>query len=116
MSARSLITTHVLDTATGQPAAEVGVILLRQNERAEWDQLASGETDADGRVAHLLPVGAVSPGRYRLIFATGEYHTNRGIAAFYPEVSIDFLVTVALEHYHVPLLLSPFGYTTYRGS
>lgn len=116
MNSQSPITTHVLDTATGQPAAKVGVALLRQNASGTWEELSKGETNADGRITDLLSAGALSPGRYRLTFASGEYHQRRGVAAFHPEVTIDFQVSEALEHYHVPLLLSPFGYTTYRGS
>lgn len=116
MNSHSPITTHVLDTATGRPAAKLGVALHRQNAAGTWEEIAKGETNPDGRVTDLLPVGPVAPGRYRFTFATGEYHHRRGVIAFYPEVSVDFEVSAALEHYHVPLLLGPFGYTTYRGS
>lgn len=101
------ITTHVLDTSVGRPAAGVAVRLLRDNE-----EVASGTTDTDGRWA-ALDGAATAPGDYRLAFATGDYF--RG-ASFHPQVVIDFTVSDAAEHHHVPLLLSPFGYTTYRGS
>jgi len=96
--------THVLDTTTGRPAAGVAVLL---------DERELGSTDADGR---LRPTGHLGPGRHRLTFGTGDYFGARGVAAFYPEVTIAFTVTDPAEHYHVPLLLSPFGYSTYRGS
>lgn len=101
------VTTHVLDTSVGRPAAGVAVRLLRDNE-----EVASGTTDNDGRWA-ALDGTATTPGDYRLAFATGDYF--RG-ASFHPQVVIDFTVNDAAEHHHVPLLLSPFGYTTYRGS
>ena len=110
-----MITTHVLDTARGHPAQGVPVVLECASGDG-WQLLGSGATDADGRVRDLLAEGA-SPGagRYRLTFDTGAYFRDRGEAAFYPEVSVVFTVA-ADEHHHVPLLLSPFGYSTYRGS
>jgi 5-hydroxyisourate hydrolase len=113
------ITTHVLDSALGMPAAGVPVRLLRDGE-----QVAAAVTDADGRTGQLGPAG-LPAGRYRLVFDTGGYFAAAGRAAFYPEVSICFETaggdgsaagTAGEPHYHVPLLLSPFGYTTYRGS
>lgn len=104
------ITTHVLDTANGRPAAGIAVRLEIQ-VRNEWREVGRGETDADGRLRTLTgPV--IEPGTYRITFATGAYFPE----GFYPEASIVFRVTDASVHYHVPLLLSPFGYTTYRGS
>ena len=116
MNAKSPITTHVLDTAQGRPAAGVAVELLRQNQQRAWEPLGRGVTNADGRLSDLLPPGTLLPGRYRLTFATGEYHQRHEVNAFFPEVAIDFQVASDLEHYHVPLLISPFGYSTYRGS
>lgn len=78
--------------------------------------LGSGSTDADGRLADLLPPGPVDSGTYRLIFETGRYRAGREEAAFFPRVIIEFTVRSPAEHHHVPLLLSPFGYSTYRGS
>ena len=98
------ITTHVLDTAKGKPAAGMRLTLRRGDE-----ELFAGETDADGR-ARLAD--KAEPGTYTVVFDTGTY--NEG--GFYPEVTIVFVVTGGNEHYHVPLLLSPFGYSTYRGS
>ena len=111
MSARSPITTHILDTAAGRPAAGVAVRLERESEGA-FEELGHGATDADGRVGDLLAADhALVPGVYRISFDVGSYQPG-----FYPSVSIDFRVEATDEHYHVPLLLSPYGYSTYRGS
>lgn len=108
----SAITTHVLDTARGRPAAGLSIRLERGAE-----VLGRGETDADGRLRTLLPVdAALEAGAYRLVFDTGAWFAAQGVDAFYPEVSVDFTVQDGGQHYHVPLLLSPFGYSTYRGS
>ncbi|HYM82398.1 MAG TPA: hydroxyisourate hydrolase [Candidatus Limnocylindria bacterium] len=111
----SAITTHVLDTAAGRPATGVPVRLeLHAGERG-WMPLAHGVTGPDGRLRDLLAEGGkLDAGRYRLIFDTGAYLGVRG--AFFPEVTVVFEVRDPNEHYHVPLLLSPFGYSTYRGS
>jgi 5-hydroxyisourate hydrolase len=102
------ISTHILDTAAGRPAANVRVVLF-QGER----QIASGVTDANGRCAALLAEGSeLEAGTYRLSFEVGSYFP----ASFYPEVNVTFSVRDAKQHYHVPLLISPFGFTTYRGS
>ncbi len=111
MSVISAITTHVLDTARGVPAAGVAVRLERITA-AGPDELASGRTDDDGRVSDLGPA-ALQPGTYRLVFDTGGY---LGRQAFFPEAAVTFRVAGQAAHYHVPLLLSPFGYSTYRGS
>ena len=104
------ITTHVLDTSLGCPAAGVPVVLERFVESG-WLEAGRGVTDADGRVGSLLS-SAPQEGLYRLVFDTGAYFP----AGFYPEVSVTFVVAAGQDHYHVPLLLSPFGYSTYRGS
>ncbi len=110
------ISTHVLDTALGRPAAGVEVKLERLGRDGEWRVAGRGTTDADGRVAELLPAEAgAGPGTYRLTFATGEYFEAGGRTGFYPRVTVEITVREA-THYHVPLLLSPFGYSTYRGS
>ena len=115
MSAKSPITTHVLDTARGSPAAGVDVTLENLSE-GRWQSLATGVTNADGRIGDLLPTGSLAAGRYRLIFATGEYYRGLDVDGFYPQVTVDFEINQTNDHYHVPLLLSPFGYSTYRGS
>jgi 5-hydroxyisourate hydrolase len=108
----SSITTHVLDTSRGRPAAGVPVRLEQAGT-----VLGSGTTDADGRLRDLLPADApLAAGVYRLVFDTGAYFGAAGTEAFYPQVTIDFQVRDGAQHYHVPLLLSPFGYSTYRGS
>ena len=105
-----MITTHVLDLAAGRPAAGVAVV-LEQESGGGWHELARGRTDGDGRVGDLG--AAPEPGRYRLRFDTAGY---LGADAFFPEVALQFAVARPEEHLHVPLLLSPFGYSTYRGS
>jgi len=105
------ISTHVLDLAKGKPAARVPVRLYRF-EFNEWVEVASRETNADGRCDEILPANDVSPGSYRLIFKTAGYQESR----LYPEVILSFLVEAGQLNYHLPLLLSPHGYTTYRGS
>lgn len=105
------LSTHVLDTTTGRPAVGVAVF-LEQRGAAGWTRVHLGGTDEDGR----LKLGETAPGVYRLTFSTGTWFSQRGIETFYPEVGVTFEVTSADEHYHVPLLLSPFGYATYRGS
>ena len=109
----SHVTTHVLDTGAGRPAAGIAVVLFH-HDGGTWQQLATSTTDADGRAKDLGPE-QLAPGRYRLNFAIGEYYAALDTATFFPEVDLVFEVTGA-EHYHVPLLLSPFAYSTYRGS
>jgi 5-hydroxyisourate hydrolase len=112
----SAITTHVLDTMRGLPAPGVPVLLERVTA-AGLETLGSGVTDSDGRLRDLLPEGqALDAGAYRLSFDTGLYFTATAVEGFYPEVSIVFAVREGEPHYHVPLLLSPYGYSTYRGS
>lgn len=109
------ITTHILDTSKGRPAGGVLVALeIRSGET--FRELGRGMTDADGRLKTLLPPGQLVCGTYRLTFQTGAYFAHHGVEAFYPEVTIDFEVRDPTQHYHVPLLLNPYGYSTYRGS
>ena len=116
MSAGLDISTHVLDTSLGHPASEMSVALERQ-EGPQWIGIGGGLTDSDGRVRSLVPQGApVSAGTYRVVFETGAYFARRGVATFYPQVTVIFEAHEAQGHYHVPLLLSPYGYSTYRGS
>jgi 5-hydroxyisourate hydrolase len=113
----SAITTHVLDTAAGRPAAGVPVKLESRSEGGDWQMLGRGATDADGRLRDLLPSDfALKAGAYRLTFDTASYFASRGVESFYTQVVVSFVIRDAGAHYHVPLLLSPFGYTTYRGS
>ena len=108
------VSTHVLDSVTGRPAAGV-VVALERLAGALWEAVGTGTTDADGRVASLAPDG-VGPGTHRVVFATGEWFAAAGRAAFYPEVTVTFTVSAGDAHLHVPLLLAPYGYSTYRGS
>jgi 5-hydroxyisourate hydrolase len=112
----SAITTHVLDTSVGRPAAGVPVVLERE-DRDSWLVVGRGVTDQDGRLRSLMPEGTPpGTGRYRLTFHTKSYHDRTGALAFYPVVVVVFDTAAGESHYHVPLLLSPFGYSTYRGS
>jgi 5-hydroxyisourate hydrolase len=111
----SPITTHVLDTARGAPAAGVGITLERETG-GTWTRVGEGTTDADGRLRTLLAPGALATGAYRITFHAGAYFALLGIASFWRDVSVEFVVADAGAHYHVPLLVSPFGYSTYRGS
>jgi 5-hydroxyisourate hydrolase len=109
------ITTHVLDTSTGRPAAGVPVTLERSDEQGAWTPLGSGRTDADGRLRTLLSTPPLA-GTYRLTFDTRTYFEAARLPVFYPRVAVTFCAAAPEDHYHVPLLLSPFGYSTYRGS
>ncbi len=111
----SPITTHILDIAEGQPARGVRVTLERSGADG-WSSAGEGTTNDDGRVTDLLEEGAMSAGIYRLTFETKAYFEAKQAKTFYPEVVVTFCVEASAEHYHVPLLLSPFGYSTYRGS
>ena len=110
------ISTHVLDTSIGRPAAGIRV-QLEKRDGDDWRVVGSGEANADGRLPNLVPNGAViAPGEFRLTFDTRRYFAASSTATLYPAISIVFEVAAGQAHYHVPLLLSPFGYTTYRGS
>jgi len=111
----SQLTTHILDTTKGKPANAVSVILYQFNH-GQWEKIAGGVTNADGRIPDLLNKEArMELGTYKLRFETQSYFARESVPTFYPFVEIVFDVT-AEEHYHVPLLLNPFGYSTYRGS
>lgn len=114
-SRKSAITTHILELGTGQPASGVAVTLYRVSGPAQARPIAHGETDADGRIMDWFS-DPLEPGTYRLTFATGRWYQQQGKSAFYPEINIDFQVTALDVHYHVPLLLNQWGYSTYRGS
>lgn len=108
------ISTHILDTSKGRPADGVAVVLERQVGDADFEVVLSGVTDVDGRVK--LVAGEPERGTYRLRFAIGEYFWRQGYRTFFPVADVIFVVEKTGENYHVPLLLSPFGYSTYRGS
>jgi 5-hydroxyisourate hydrolase len=111
------ISTHILDTARGKPATNIPVKLERQEPTGVWHLLTSAHTDPDGRCAQLLPHDHPLPaGPYRLLFDTASYYTAQKLDGLFPVVEITFHVREGESHYHIPLLLSPNGYTTYRGS
>jgi 5-hydroxyisourate hydrolase len=110
------ITTHVLDLAHGRPVAGLAVRLERHDDPGGWRLIGVSATDGDGRVRDWPDSPEPRAGAHRLTFLTGPHFLAQGTEAFYPEVSVVFRVADAGRHHHVPLLLSPFGYTTYRGS
>ena len=113
----SAITTHVLDTSSGRPAGGLLVTLSRVDASGSATEISSGRTDTDGRLRDLVGDDlALVAATYRLTFETGAYYEAAQVTSFHPRVVIDFIVGDPAQHYHVPLLLSPFGYTTYRGS
>ncbi len=113
----SPITTHVLDIARGRPAQGIAVRLEIARGPELWTELARGVTDADGRIGEFNPpLAALEIGVYRLRFETGAYFNATGTIAFYPEVHVVVRIDQPARHHHIPLLLSPFGYSTYRGS
>jgi 5-hydroxyisourate hydrolase len=114
-----MITTHVLDTAAGRPGRGIASALARAGDGTAggaWQPVGAGTTDDDGRLRTLTPAGPVAPGTYRIRFQTGAYFAAQGTAGFFPVVEIQFTVEDGAQHYHVPLLLSPFAFSTYRGS
>ncbi|MGB8916104.1 MAG: hydroxyisourate hydrolase [Candidatus Sulfotelmatobacter sp.] len=111
------ISTHILDMVQGKPAKDLLVRLEKQNTPGGWLLLASVRTDQDGRCAQLLPEGDdLSAGVYRLVFDTGSYYALQRVDTLYPVVEVTFRAREGESHFHIPLLLSPHGYTTYRGS
>jgi 5-hydroxyisourate hydrolase len=112
------VSTHVLDVALGRPAAGVPVTLCRSSNGG-WESLGAGVTDVEGRLRHFGGTDdevELRPGIHRLDFDTGSYFASTGQTGFYPHVSVAFQVTTPDMHHHVPLLLAPFAYSTYRGS
>lgn len=105
------LSTHVLDTSRGKPAEGVRITL----ETLAGEPLGEGETNADGRVGEIGPQ-QMEAGDYRLHFAAREYYDRLGMESFYPEITVAFTIADASQHYHVPILLNPFGFSTYRGS
>ena len=111
----SQITTHILDTSVGKPAPGVPV-MLEQKISDNWKKIAQGVTNEDGRITNLLNKEQIlENGIYRLTFETAAYFSNQNKKSFYPRITIEFEIFDS-SHYHVPLLLNPFGYSTYRGS
>jgi 5-hydroxyisourate hydrolase len=112
-----VISTHILDLSRGRPAAGVAVSRERLDDRGAGTAAGRGVSDADGRVRELAPADApLGAGRYRITFETGAYFDALGVEAFYPVVTVVFTLREPAQHHHVPLLLSPFGYSPYRGS
>ncbi|XP_015984438.1 5-hydroxyisourate hydrolase isoform X2 [Rousettus aegyptiacus] len=113
----SPLTTHVLDTASGLPAQGLGLRLSRLEDHGQqWTELRTSYTDHDGRCPGLLPAGQMKVGTYKLSFDTEGYWKQRGQESFYPYVEVVFTISNETRKFHVPLLLSPWSYTTYRGS
>lgn len=110
------ISTHILDVNRGQPASNVPVQLEKREAPGHWQPLHSNRTDHDGRCAQMLPADELRPGVYRLVFDTGTYFDGLGVPALYPVVEVTFHVREGESHFHIPLLLSAHGYTTYRGT
>jgi 5-hydroxyisourate hydrolase len=111
---RSHVTTHVLDAVLGRPAEGVPVA-LEARAASGWEPVATARTDADGRVAEFGPA-ELPAGVYRVVFDTSSYFERSGTESFYPEVVVAFRLADTAAHFHIPLLLSPFAYSTYRGS
>ena len=109
------ITSHVLDTALGKPAPGIDIELEISADQSSWQSLGSGTTNADGRVPELF-AGEPKAGHYRMSFKVSDYFKRQKVESFYSTIRIEFKIDDVSQHYHVPLLLSPFGYSTYRGS
>lgn len=113
------LSVHVLDLQTGQPSPGIRVDLERRAATGNWQPLGSGTTDEQGRIRALVPAAALdqwAAGDYRVVFRTGEFYARQQQSSFFPEIPVVFRVDSARQHYHVPLLLSPFGFSTYRGN
>jgi 5-hydroxyisourate hydrolase len=108
------ISTHVLDTSLGRPGAGIAVRLER--ETTAWTEVSTALTDTDGRATLVARGMGMDAGVYRLTFDAGAYFDRQAVAGFYRRIAIEFVVRDGASHHHVPLLLSPFGYSTYRGS
>lgn len=111
-----MITTHILDTSEGRPAEGIEVCLFYHCQESDWFMVGKAVTDADGRIKEFADKNSYKLGTYKIVFAIEEYLTELGKESFFPEAHVVFRVNDIQQHYHVPLLLSPFGYSTYRGS
>jgi len=110
------LSVHVLNLQDGLPSAGVSVLLEKQIE-GQWKEISKGVTDAQGRISALYPPNSsMEKGNYRVVFKTGEWFAERKIPTFFPEIPVIFSADGALPHYHIPLLLSPYGFSTYRGN
>jgi 5-hydroxyisourate hydrolase len=110
------LSVHILDLQSGQPTANVAVTLEQRDGQA-WRALASAITDAQGRVRALYPAGkTLRSGAYRIVFKTGEHYARLQQPTFFDEIPVEFKIDDTTQHYHIPLLLSPYGYSTYRGN
>ncbi|CAO95213.1 hydroxyisourate hydrolase [Erwinia tasmaniensis] len=115
-AAKNPLSVHVLNLQTGVPTAGVAVE-LEQQQKQGWVKLASGITDKNGRIAELYPAGqSMATGHYKVVFKTGDYFKQQQQPTFFPEIPVIFQVEKSGEHYHIPLLLSQYGYSTYRGN
>ncbi|MCZ8077086.1 MAG: hydroxyisourate hydrolase [Paucibacter sp.] len=113
------LSVHVLNLQTGQPSPGIRVDLERRIDATHWQPLGSGTTDEQGRVRALVPASELpkwSAGEYRVVFRTGEFYARQQQASFFPEIPVVIRVDSAQQHYHVPLLLSPYGFSSYRGN
>ena len=110
------LSVHILDLQSGQPTAGV-TVTLEQKTGNGWQQLASGVTNAQGRITEMYPADkTMQAGDYRIVFKTGEHYARLKQETFFPEIPVQFHVEKTGQHYHIPLLLSPFGFSTYRGN
>jgi len=110
------LSVHVLDLQSGQPSAGIEVT-LEQRAGSEWRELARGVTNEQGRIPALYPEDKpMAAANYRIVFKTGEHYRRKGQASFFPQIPVEFTVDAPAQHYHIPLLLSPYGYSTYRGN
>ena len=110
------ISTQVLDTAHGKPIPNLPVTLELHSGKGQWKELATAMTNGDGKISPLLPKGTpLETGRYRITFATSSFFESQGVRGFYPYISIVFEITETAENYHLPLFLSPYGFSTHRG-
>lgn len=114
-AANNILSVHILDQQSGKPAENVEVV-LEQKSNSGWQQLNSGYTDKDGRIKALWPEQEAKPGDYRVTFKTKPWFDSKKQESFFPEIPVEFHISKTDQHYHVPLLLSPYGYSTYRGS